>query len=53
MNTREPSGGPKPPRKPYRRPTLEKYGSVRALTKISGGTMGANDQVQTKNKTGL
>ena len=52
MNTRDPRS-PKKPRKPYRRPVLENYGTVRTLTKVSGGTMGANDTVQTKNKTGL
>ena len=31
MNTREPPRAPKAKRKPYRRPVLEKYGTVRNL----------------------
>lgn len=53
MNTPEPSRPPKPPRKPYRRPVLENFGNIRTLTKIAGGTRGANDTVQMSNKTGL
>ena len=41
-----------PPKKPYRPPVLEVYGHIRELTKIAGGTQGANDQVQKANKTG-
>jgi hypothetical protein len=52
MNTREPRD-PKVPRKPYRRPKLEKFGNIRALTRITGGIRGANDTVQMSNKTGL
>jgi hypothetical protein len=53
MNTREPPGARKPARKPYRRPVLENYGTVRTLTKVSAGVTGMNDTFQTKNKTGL
>lgn len=53
MNTREPPRPAKPPRKAYRRPVLENFGSIRTLTKIAGGSRGANDQIQKQNKTGL
>lgn len=42
-----------PPKKPYRSPVLEVYGHIRELTKVAGGTVGANDGVQKQNKTGL
>jgi hypothetical protein len=53
MNTRDPPRPPKGPRKPYRRPVLENYGTIRNITKITAGISGKNDTVQTKNKTGL
>jgi len=53
MNSRDTQKQPAPQRKPYRRPRLEKYGNIRDLTQIAGGSMGANDQVQMANKTGL
>lgn len=48
MNTRD----NKPTKKPYRPPVLERYGHIRELTKVAGGTAGNNDQVQKANKTG-
>jgi hypothetical protein len=53
MNTRDPRADRKPPRKPYRRPVLENYGTVRTLTKVTAGLTGMNDTIQTKNKTGI
>jgi len=41
-----------PPKRSYHAPVLEVYGQIRELTKVTGGTMGANDQVQMSNKTG-
>jgi|KBSMisStaDraftv2_1062788.scaffolds.fasta_scaffold136157_2 hypothetical protein len=39
-------------RKPYRPPALEKYGTIRELTKVIGGTMASNDSAPMNNKTG-
>ena len=52
MNSRD-KQPPSTPRKPYRRPRLEKYGNIRDLTQVTGGTMGANDGAPMGNKTGL
>ena len=51
MNSRkEPT--PKAPRKPYRRPVLEQYGTIRELTKVVGGSVQMNDSTPMQNKTG-
>jgi hypothetical protein len=43
---------PKPEKKPYRPPVLEKYGAVRDLTRATG-TVGMNDAMSSSSsKTG-
>jgi hypothetical protein len=53
MNSRDKPSEAKGRKKPYRRPVIETYGNVRDLTKVAGGTRGANDTVQMANKTGI
>jgi hypothetical protein len=43
---------PKTPGKPYRRPVLEQYGTIRELTKVTGGNFLMNDNAPKQNKTG-
>jgi hypothetical protein len=45
------SSGKPSKKKPYRPPVLETYGNIRKITRVTGGTMGANDQFKTSNKT--
>lgn len=40
------------PLKPYHQPELISYGDVRAITKNTGGVVGANDGGAGKDKTG-
>lgn len=40
-------------KRPYRRPVLETYGSLHAVTHIMGGTVGKNDGGGGPDKTGF
>ena len=52
MNSRDKPSSPKARRKPYRRPVLEQYGTIRELTKVTGGSVAMNDSTPMQNKTG-
>jgi hypothetical protein len=41
------------PKKPYQPPQLVKYGTIRDLTQVMGGTIGNNDMGGGKDKTGF
>lgn len=41
-----------PPRRPYARPQLHRHGPLAELTRVTGGTVGANDRYKRRNKTG-
>jgi hypothetical protein len=52
MDPRDKTTTPKDKRKPYRRPVLEKYGTIREITKVTGGSRASNDSAPMNNKTG-